>query len=71
MESNKNAKEQKDRRALISYVHLLRYGPSSLRQPGRVYADVKCIARLLGISSQMIRKLLLCRAAEEIPEGNP
>lgn len=71
MESTTKPKEQKDRRALISYVRLLRYGPSSLRQAGRVYADVKCIARLLGISSQTVRKLLLCKAVEEIPEGNP
>jgi hypothetical protein len=39
-----------DRQELISYVHLLRFGPRSTRSPRRVFLPIKVIARMVRVS---------------------
>ena len=48
----------RDRKGLIKYIQYLRYGPSHLREPGRVFAKLACIAKMLKMSVQKIRYLL-------------
>ena len=39
-----------DRQELISYVHLLRFGPSSTRSPRRLFPPIKDIAKMVRVS---------------------
>ena len=39
-----------DRQELISYVHLLRFGPRGTRSPRRVFLPIKDIARMVRVS---------------------
>ena len=50
--------KQQDRQELISYVHLLRYGPSGSQWPRRVFLRIKNIAKTVKISIQQVRVLL-------------
>jgi len=39
-----------DRQELISYVHLLRFGPRGTQSPRRVFLPIKDIARMVRVS---------------------
>jgi len=39
-----------NRQELISYVHLLRFGPRSTQSPRRVFLPIKDIARMVRVS---------------------
>ncbi len=43
-------KVQRDREQLIEYVKTLRYGPPNFRSPGKVFAKLKNIGKMLKIS---------------------
>ena len=47
----------------MQYVQLLRYGPVHLREPGKVFAKLACIAKMLKISVQKVRCLLQPRSS--------